>query len=111
MTPSHANLAALGIGVGLALILAAVGIVGLVKLGRALKRRTEEYKQLPVRAYVDVAQTKISNAVRRIATAPALAYRFKAALRDLASARVKIAAIVTSPSALWRLGELVVTGK
>ncbi|GAC1302397.1 MAG: hypothetical protein NVSMB19_11690 [Vulcanimicrobiaceae bacterium] len=111
MTPLWANASALGLGFVIALGLAGAGALRVVKLVRTLKARGEEYKRLPVRAYVEDANRKLLKASRRVETAPALLYRMNAALADLANARAKLVAIATSPSALWRLGELAVTGK
>lgn len=111
MTPLIANLIALGAGIVIMLALVAVGALELAKLGLALKERGERYKTLPVSRYVDIAEAKVATASRRIAGLPGLVYRTNAALTDLANARAKVVAIATSPSAIWRLGEIIVTGK
>ncbi|GAC1304484.1 MAG: hypothetical protein NVS2B3_02820 [Vulcanimicrobiaceae bacterium] len=94
-----------------ALALAGIGIARVVTTGRALKKRADGYKTLPIADHVERTRGRVGRASRRIETAPALVYRANAALREIGNARVKVVAIVTSPSALWRLGELVVTGK
>ena len=95
----------------LALALAAIGIVRVLKVGLALKKRSEAYRKLPIGEHVERMQVRVARATRRIETAPALVYRANAAIHEIANARIKLVAIATSPSALWRLGELVVTGK
>ncbi len=106
-----ANAIALVVGVVVALALAGLGAMRLAKIGLALKARGEGYKTLPLTRYIDIARVKTDGAARRIAAAPALVYRARAALADLGNSRAKAVAIVTSPSAIWRLGELIVTGR
>ncbi len=110
MTPLVANLIALALGLLVALGLAAFGAMRLAKVGLALRERAEGYKKLPLTRYVDTAQAKIAIASHRIAGLPGVLYRANAALADLANARAKVVAIATSPRAIWRLGELIVTG-
>ncbi len=111
MTPRTTSLLVLGIALALAVVLAAAGVVRLVRLGLGLKRRIAAYKGLPLQPVIDVAQRKIFRATQRAAGLPVLADRAKAAWAAIVRARATIGAIITSPSALWRLGELVVTGK
>lgn len=111
MTPLVANLVILAIGILIALGLVAFGALQLVKLGRALKERTDGYRTLPINRYIDIAEKKIGIATHRVAGLSGLLYRARAAFADLANARAKVAAIATSPSAIWRLGEILVTGK
>jgi len=111
MTPLYANLFVLGLGFALALGMILVGALRVLSLVKALKKRLAEYRALPVMRYVEVTKRQIASATRRFGVAAALPYRASAALRDIANARAKIVAIVTSPSAIWRLGELLVTGK
>lgn len=111
MSASHVAWIACVGTIVVAVALAAVGALRVVKLGIALKKRAAAYKSLPLRAFVDGARAKVARTMPRIDTVPALVYRTQAALRDIANARVKIAAIVRSPSAVWRLGALIVTGK
>lgn len=111
MTPLVANVIALVAGIVLALALVAIGASRVAKIGLALKKRAEEYKTLPITVYIDRTERQVGIATRGIENAPALVYRARAALREIANARAKIVDIATSPSAIWRLGELFVTGK
>lgn len=111
MTPFYANGLALALGFFALAALAGVGALRLIALARALRQRTDAYATLPVVLYVDRTQRQIGTAMRRIETAPALLYRVRAALREISNARLKMAAILTSPSAIWRLGELFITGR
>lgn len=111
MTPAYENAIVLAVGLVLAVALAATGVLRVAKIGSALKERVQEYKALPIMVYVDRAQRQIGKATRRVETAPALVYRANAALRDIVNAGEKIARIATSPSKIWRLGELFLTGK
>lgn len=111
MTPLVASLVVAGSGIIVGLAVAAIGAIRLGKLALALKARTDGYKTLPVATYVFAAQGKVSRASRRIEGIPALAYRMNAALAMLSDSRSRAVAIATSPTAIWRLGELVVTGK
>lgn len=111
MTSLVASLIALGAGLVIALAFVALGAVRLVRLNEKFKERLERYRTLTVLRYLDEANVKIARASGRIDAAPALLYRANSAIASLTAARARAVAIATSPSALWRLGELVVTGR
>ena len=107
----HLDLILVGIGLLVAGALVAVGVVRLKKIADALKARIGAYADLPITGYIDRATTKIERASQSISRAPGLVYRARAAQRDLANAFAKTSAILTTPTTLWRLGEVLVTGK
>lgn len=111
MTPFVASLVIVGAGLAIALALAAIGVVRVARIGAELKERIETYRSLPVIRFVDEANVKVARANRGIEAFPSLLYRANRALAHLTAARSKAVAIASSPSALWRLGELIVTGK
>jgi len=107
----HLSLIIVGVGILLALGLAARGVLDVVRRWRALKARLDAYADLPVLAYVHRTSPRIGVAATGLSRAPALVYRAKAALSDLTNAFAKIRKILTTPASIWRLGELLVTGK
>ena len=110
MPPDHLDLFVLILGVAAGIVLAATGIVKLVKLGFALKKRLEGYTDLPVRAYVTSTQRKLSAAERAFELAPLLVYRAQTALAGITESRRLLVAIVKAPSSYRKLGELLVLG-
>jgi hypothetical protein len=107
----HLGLIILAIGLPVAIALIAVGIVRLLKVANALKVRVDGYADLPIKGYVDRSTTKIERASQSIGRASGLVYRARAVQRDLANAFAKIAAVLVTPASLWRLGEVLLTGK
>lgn len=107
----HLDLIIFGIGLVAGVALLAFGALRLKKIADPLKVRVDGYADLPIRGYVDRAMTKVERASQSIGRAPALIYRAQAARRDSANAFSKITVVLTSPTSLWRLGEVLVTGK
>ena len=98
-------------GTLVAVALVAVAVLRLKKISDALKMRIDAYADLPITAYVDRVTTKIERASQGIARAPGLLYRARSAQRDVANAFAKISHVLATPASLWRLGEVLVTGK
>lgn len=98
-------------GLACALALVIVGILRVMKLGKALKGRLDAYAELPVLVYAKRASKKIEIATKSLARAPGLVYRANAAVRDARNSFAKIRTILTTPTSIWRLGELLITGE
>lgn len=107
----HLDLIIVAAGLLISGALVAVGFLRLKKIAEALKVRIDAYAELPITAYVDRTTTKIERASQSIARAPGLIYRSQSARRDVTNAFTKISAVLTTPASLWRLGEVLVTGK
>ncbi len=107
----HLDLIIAGIGIALAIALMAYGAAGLAKVANALKVRVDGYAELPILEYVDRTSAKVARASLSIGRAPGLIYRARAAQRDTVNAFGKMTAVLTTPASLWRLGEVLVTGK
>jgi len=110
---THAAVDGIVVGTGavVAVALVAVGARGVIARVKALRARVRTYGELPVLTYARRTVVKMNGASYRAERAPALVYRARAALHEIANAFTKLQAIVTSPASIWRLGELLVTGK
>gem|GEM_PF-3643275 len=107
----HLDFIIFGIGLVAGIALLAFGALRLKNIADPFKARIDGYVDLPIKGYVDRAMTKVERASQSIRRAPGLIYRAQAARRDSANAFSKITAVLTTPTSLWRLGEVIVTGK
>ena len=107
----HLDFIIFGVGLVVGIALLAFGTLRLKNIADSFKVRVDGYADLPINGYVDRAMTKIERASQSIGRAPGLIYRAQAARRDSANAFSKITVVLTTPTSLWRLGEVLVTGK
>ncbi len=107
----HLDLLVLGTSLIATIALGAVGAFRLTRLVRAFQSRLDAYAELPILVYVQRATAKIDRALNGLARAPGLVVRAKAALANIGTATAAVRTILTAPTSLWRLGQLLLTGK
>ncbi len=74
----------------LALAIVATGLARLAREGNAFKKRVEAYKDLPLKADIALAMTRLEVAERAIDRLPVYASRYERSIAELRAARDRV---------------------
>jgi len=97
--PASAGWYVLGAGVLLGLVIAIVGVAGLLGRARALRKKLDGYAALPLLKELELAQARVDIGERALASLPSLQLRATRAFREIEEAREQIRASLFTASA------------